>query len=112
MVQKGSLAMSNLALAFEASTGTYGSRVQIAPGIQFRPDQFLCQTLVNVGTPESVCSMLTDLLKPLLPATAGTAAPLPTTTDVLPEPAVGSKTPPAGTQSGLPALLGLLGGGS
>ena len=114
VVQKGSLAMSNLALAFEASTGTYGSRVQIAPGIQFRPDQFLCQTLVNIGTPESVCSMLTDLLKPLLPATSGTAASLPTTTttEALPEPAAGSKSPPAGTQTGLPALLGLLGGGS
>lgn len=112
VVQKGSLAMSNLALAFDSSTGTYGSRVQIAPGIQFRPDQFLCQTLVNVGTPEAVCSLLTDLLKPLLPATASTAAPLPKATDALPEPAAGSTSPPAGTQSGLPALLGLLGGGS
>jgi len=112
VVQKGSLAMSNLALAFEAGTGTYGSRVQVAPGVQFRPDQFLCQTLVNIGTPEAVCSMLTGLLQPLLPATSGQAAALPTQTDVLPEPAAGEKSPAAGTQSGLPALLDLLGGGS
>ena len=77
VVQKGSLAMSNLALAFESGTGTYGSRVQITPGLQFRPDQFLCQTLVNIGTPEAVCTMLTDVLKPLLPATSGAAASVP-----------------------------------
>ena len=45
VVQKGSVAMSNLAIAFESSTGTYGSRVQITPGLQFRPDQFLGATL-------------------------------------------------------------------
>ena len=32
VVQKGSSAMSNLAIAFESGTGTYGSRVQLAPG--------------------------------------------------------------------------------
>jgi phospholipid/cholesterol/gamma-HCH transport system substrate-binding protein len=112
VVQKGSLAMSNLALSFESGTGTFGSRVQVAPGIQFRPDQFLCQTLVNAGAPEAVCTILTSVLKPLLPATSGQTASVPKATDVLPEPAAGSKAPPAGTQSGLPALLSLLGGGS
>lgn len=116
VVQKGSLAMSNLALSFESGTGTFGSRVQIAPGIQFRPDQFLCQTLVNIGTPESVCSMLTDILKPLLPATSGAAASAssaaPKTTTPTDEPADDATPAPSGTQSGLPALLELLGGGS
>jgi phospholipid/cholesterol/gamma-HCH transport system substrate-binding protein len=115
VVQKGSLAMSNLALSFESGTGTFGSRVQVAPGIQFRPDQFLCQTLVNIGTPEAVCTMLTDVLQPLLPATSGAAASVPTSapeTTTPTEPAAGTSSSPSGTQSGLPALLELLGGGS
>lgn len=116
VVQKGSLAMSNLALSFESGTGTFGSRVQIAPGIQFRPDQFLCQTLVNIGTPEAVCSMLTNLLQPLLPATSGAAAASPTgstaETTTPAAPTEDSTPSPSGTQSGLPALLELLGGAS
>jgi len=116
VVQKGSLAMSNLALSFESGTGTFGSRVQIAPGIQFRPDQFLCQTLVNIGTPEAVCSMLTNLLQPLLPATSGAAAASPTgstaETATPTAPTEDSTPSPSGTQSGLPALLELLGGAS
>ena len=32
VIQKGSLALGNLAIAFEPTTGTYGSRVQVAPG--------------------------------------------------------------------------------
>jgi phospholipid/cholesterol/gamma-HCH transport system substrate-binding protein len=113
VVQKGSLAMSNLALAYEPGTGTYGSRVQVAPGIQFRPDQFLCQTLVNIGTPESVCTMLTNLLQPLLPATSGTAASVPDpASKITPtEPTTPSDSPASGTKSGLPTLLELLGGG-
>jgi len=114
VVQKGSLAMSNLALAFESGTGTYGSRVQIAPGIQFRPDQFLCQTLVNVGAPQAVCDTLTSLLQPLLPATSGSAtSDTATAPKVDPtQPATPSEPASGGTQSGLPALLELLGGGS
>lgn len=114
VVQKGSLAMSNLALSFESSTGTFGSRVQVAPGIQFRPDQFLCQTLVNVGAPQAVCDTLTSLLQPLLPATSATGS---TDTPAVPQadpvvPTTPSDSTPSGTQSGLPALLELLGGGS
>lgn len=71
VVQKGSLAMGNLALSFEPSTGTFGSRVQVAPGIQFRPDQFLCQILISNGVPQSVCDTIMTLLEPLLPATSG-----------------------------------------
>lgn len=113
VVQKGSLAMSNLALSFEPSTGTYGSRVQVAPGVQFRPDQFLCQTLVNIGTPEAICATLTNLLEPLLPATSGTGTSVsdaPKTTAPA-ETTTSDPAPSAGTQSGLPALLDLLGGG-
>jgi len=49
VAQKGALAMGNLALAFEPSTGTYGSRVQVAPGLMFRPDQFICQTVTQTA---------------------------------------------------------------
>ena len=112
VVQKGSLAMGNLALAFEPSTGTYGSRVQVAPGIQMRPDQFLCQTLVAAGTPESVCTMLTDLLKPLLPATAGQAVGVPQSTTTAPaEAEAPAGSAPSGKTGELPTLLDLLGGG-
>ncbi len=109
VVQEGSLAMGNLALAFEPTTGTYGSRVQVSPGIQFRPDQFLCQTLVNVGAPQAVCDVITGLLTPILPAISGDAPALPgadgaSTPDIVPAP-----TPES--QGGLPDLLSLLGGG-
>ena len=44
VVQKGSVALSNLAIAFESGTGTYGSRVQLAPGDgPFNLDKFLCR---------------------------------------------------------------------
>ncbi len=111
VVQEGSLAMSNLALAFEPTTGTYGSRVQVGPGMQFRPDQFLCQTLINNGLPgmDLVCDLITGLLTPLLPATSGDAPGLPgagaaATPDIV-------KPPTPASQGGLPDLLSLLGGG-
>ncbi len=113
VLQKGPLAMGNLALAFEPSTGTYGSRVQIAPGIQFRPDQFLCQTLTNAGVPESVCSVISSLLQPILPATSGQASkattPSPTATPTAP--ATTPNDASSGTTGGLTSLLDLLGGG-
>lgn len=114
VVQKGSLAMSNLALAFEPSTGTYGSRVQITPGIQFRPDQFLCQTLVNIGTPEAICATLTNLLQPLLPGASGQAASVPESAPTDPTTPSTDPTGPAAppTDGGLPTLLELLGGGA
>ena len=114
VIQKGPLAMGNLAESFESSTGTFGSRVQITPGIQFRPDQFLCQTLLNDGVPQSVCDLITTLLKPLLPATSGSTSSSKTTAPTA------TPTAPAGasngatggtTKTGLPALLALLGGG-
>lgn len=110
VVQKGSLAMGNLALAFDPVTGTYGSRVQIAPGIQFRPDQFLCQTLVNAlgDVAEPACALITGLLGPVIPGGADPTAPAPeaaaSPTDLLtPELA------PAG-ERGPSSLLELLGG--
>ncbi len=114
VVQKGSLAMSNLALAFDPVTGTYGSRVQIAPGVQFRPDQFLCQTLINTGAPgmDAVCNVITALFSPLLPATSAPVAPgaaplSQTPPDLVPE------LVPSGPQGGaLPDLRSLLGGGA
>ena len=108
VVQKGSSAMGNLAVAFESTTGTYGSRVQVAPGIQFRPDQFLCETLVNAGAPQAVCDAITALLTPLLPATSGDAA-----SAQAPETAEAPTVPevvPSDPQGGLPDLFDLLGG--
>jgi phospholipid/cholesterol/gamma-HCH transport system substrate-binding protein len=110
-VQEGSLALGNLAVAFESTTGTYGSRVQVEPGIHFRPDQFLCQTLTNSGPPgsDAVCPIIEAIFAPLLPAISGSSsakAPEPTAeqpaTPTLPEL---QKTP-----GGVPDLFDLLGG--
>lgn len=106
VVQKGSLAMSNLALAFDPVTGTYGSRVQIEKGLLFRPDLFLCQTLTNSSVPGA--DVLCDLLTSILPAQSGAAPADPaaaTTPDIVSPPTPESK-------GGAPDLLGLLGGGS
>ncbi len=112
VVQKGALAMGNLAVAFEPSTGTFGSRVQVAPGIQFRPDQFMCQTLINAGAPQEACTVLTNLLQPLLPATSGD--PGSGTPPAPADPTAGLPTIPDGVLSGPndgpPSLLSLLGG--
>lgn len=114
-VQEGSLALGNLAIAFESKTGTYGSRVQVQPGIMFRPDQFLCQTLTNTleapaAVEEQICTMLTTLFTPLLPAESGAAsakAPEPTTAPTAPAPTL-PELP--GSNNGLPDLFDLLGG--
>ena len=74
VVQKGPLAMGNLAVSYEPSTSTFGSRVQVTPGIQFRPDQFLCDVLVVRGAPPAACTLIQTLLTPLLPATSGMSA--------------------------------------
>jgi phospholipid/cholesterol/gamma-HCH transport system substrate-binding protein len=113
VVEKGSLALGNLALAYDPSTGSFGSRLQVAPGILFRPDQFLCQTLVNAGAPESVCNVISSLLGPLIPGVKDGG------TGTLPSAAPGSGStapaaPPAspGQKSDGPrSLLSLLGGG-
>ena len=114
VVQKGSLAMSNLALAFDPVTGTYGSRVQVAPGIQFRPDQFLCQTITNAGVPQAdlACKVLTTLLSPILPAVSGGTPDLAGAAPSAQAPVVDpSQLVPTGEQKGgLPDLLTLLGG--
>ena len=114
VVQKGSLAMSNLALAFDPVTGTYGSRVQIAPGIQFRPDQFLCQTLINTGVPgmDAVCKVITGLFTPLLPPDPNppevpSGAPASNTA----QPELAPELVPSGSRDGGPPdLRSLLGG--
>ncbi len=109
VVQEGSLAMSDLALAFEPTTGTYGSRVQIAPGIQFRPDQFLCQTLLNAGAPQAVCDVITGLLTPILPAASGDTPAVPSSAASTPDIV---KPPTPASKGGLPDLQSLLGGGA
>jgi phospholipid/cholesterol/gamma-HCH transport system substrate-binding protein len=110
VVQKGSLAMGNLALSFEPGTGTFGSRVQVAPGIQLRPDQFLCQILVSDGVPESVCDTIKTLLSPILPATSGDTPEIPGANPTS-ESTVPSTASSAPASEGLSeSLLELLGG--
>lgn len=116
VAQKGALALGNLALSFEPSTGTFGSRVQLTPGITLRPDQVLCQTLENISVPDEVCSVLSDLLQPLLPATSGQTSTTPGATGPTPTTAsAGPEAPlepvPSGSESTPPSLLSLLGGG-
>jgi phospholipid/cholesterol/gamma-HCH transport system substrate-binding protein len=113
VAQKGALAMGNLAVAFEPNTGTFGSRVQIPQGLQLRPDQFLCQTLVNAGAPQSICTVISNLLQPLLPATKDdVSAPAPQNA---PSSGGTPSAPPADGSTGstgkAPSLFSLLGGG-
>jgi phospholipid/cholesterol/gamma-HCH transport system substrate-binding protein len=111
VVQKGSSAMSNLAVAFESSTGTYGSRVQVAPGIQFRPDQFVGELCRTRGGPDAVCTVLEDLLGSLLVPDASTSAAgaeAPETTGAPSAPTAPELVPTDPNK--LPSLLSLLGG--
>ena len=108
VVQKGPLAMGNLAVSYEPSTSTFGSRVQVTPGIQFRPDQFLCDVLVVRGAPPAACTLIQTLLTPLLPATSGMSAAqassdagsTPATVDGQPTSPLTVPTPPGGDPSG------------
>lgn len=111
VLQEGSLALGNLAVAFESGTGTYGSRVQVQPGIQFRPDQFLCQTLTNDGAPQAVCDLIEQLLTPLLPATSAAAAASAKNSSQPTDPTKLPELVPNNLKDGLPTLLSLLGGG-
>jgi phospholipid/cholesterol/gamma-HCH transport system substrate-binding protein len=110
VIQKGSTALSNLAIAFESKTGTYGSRVQLAPGDgPFNLDKFLCS---NNSILTAVCPVLGPLLELLTPAPSGSAAGA-----KAPEPpasTTGPQTPdvvPPDLKDGLPSLFDLLGGG-
>ncbi len=109
VITEGSLAMSNLAIAFESKSSTYGSRVQVQPGIQFRPDQFLGELCLNSGGPAPVCTMLQSLLESVLPETSMSAADA-----KAPEPTEAPSTPTLpelpDTTGGLPDLFDLLGG--
>lgn len=114
VTQKGALALGNLAVAFEPGTGTFGSRVQVQPGLQFRPDQFLCQTLTNSGPPgsDALCPIIETLLTPILNAQSGmsSAAAPPEAEEGAPEaPALPVPEVPDLTD-GPPSLLDLLGG--
>lgn len=112
LVQEGALAMGNLAVAFDPVTGTFGSRLNATPGIEFRPDQFLCQTLTNaVDVPPLVCETITALLEPLLPALSGETPeiPAPTATAASEQPATTPDIASSGVSGGL-TLSRLLGG--
>jgi phospholipid/cholesterol/gamma-HCH transport system substrate-binding protein len=107
VVQKGALAMGNFAVTFEPSTSTFGSRVQVAPGIQYRPDQFICQILTNDGAPPAACELVKTLLTPLLPATSGgAAAPSPSGAASKPATVDGKPTSPLTVPTIVPGDLG------
>ena len=74
--RRAPLALSNLAIAFESRRARYGSRVQVAPGVQFRPDQFLDKFLCsNNGVLAAACPVLGPLLDAAdLPRRPGGAA--------------------------------------
>lgn len=109
VLQKGPLAIGNLALAFEPSTGTFGSRVNFAESLA-APEDFLCETLKGNGTPAAgeVCQLLDDVLGPVLGSKGGQG-----------QRAGGSPRPAAPTDGPItgPAAVGddfaaILGGGS
>jgi phospholipid/cholesterol/gamma-HCH transport system substrate-binding protein len=111
VVQKGSTAMSNLAIAFEPGTGTYGSRLQLAPGDgPFNLDKFLCS---NGSVLQVICPVLGPLLELLTPAPSASAA-----SAKAPEETTGAPTGPEAIpdvvpqdlKDGLPSLFDLLGG--
>ena len=105
VIQKGSVAMSNLAIAFESGTGTYGSRVQVGPGDgPFNLDKFLCS---NGSVLQPACPLLGPLLELLTPAPSGSAA-----NAAAPEPTAAPTEPaaPSIPDVKVPSLLSLLGG--
>jgi phospholipid/cholesterol/gamma-HCH transport system substrate-binding protein len=68
--------MGNLAVSFDPVTGTFGSRVNVAPALE-NPAQFLCDTLKNnaaIKQPGEVCQLLTDVLAPVLGTAKGGGA--------------------------------------
>lgn len=119
LVQEGSLALGNLALAFDSNTGSFGSRLRVGEGIQFRPDHFLCLTLTSLLKTESgagdegakaACDAIDSLLQPLLPATKDDPNPTdssPPVEENAPE-VVPQEAPVTGKT---PSLRDLLGGG-
>jgi phospholipid/cholesterol/gamma-HCH transport system substrate-binding protein len=109
VIQEGSLALGNLAIAFESKTGTYGSRVQAQPGIMFRPDQFLGDLCINSGGPAAGCMTLQTLLQSLLPAESASSA---AASEPTPAPTESAPTLPEvpGSNNELPDLFDLLGG--
>jgi len=112
VVQKGSSAMSNLAIAFESGTGTYGSRIQLLPDITF----LLCETLARppVNAPPAVCNALKALLKPVLGAQSANAASAKAPEETAESPTEPETIPevvPKDLKDGLPSLFDLLGGG-
>ena len=109
VIQEGSLAMGNLAIAFESKTGTYGSRVQVQPGIQFRPDQFLGDLCTNSGGPAAACLAIQTVLQSLLPAESASSAAASEPTPAPTEPAPTLPDLP-GANNGTPDLFDLLGG--
>lgn len=76
VVGQGPLAMGNLMVAFDPSTGTFGSRINFAPTFD-DPARFLCDTIRNnaiVKAPGEVCTLLDTVLGPLTGVAQGGGA--------------------------------------
>ena len=112
VIQKGSTALSNLAIAFEPGTGTYGSRLQLAPGDgPFNLDKFLCS---NNSVLQVICPVLGPLLELLTPAPSANAANAKAPEEMADTPTGPESIPdvvPNDLKDGLPSLFDLLGGG-
>ncbi len=121
LIQEAPLALGNLHLAFDSNTGSFGSRLRIGEGIQFRPDQLLCLTLTSLlkteggsadGAAQAACNVIDSLLQPILPATKNEPDPTDSSPqDAAPVPEVVPQEEQSSTPGKPPSLLDLLGGG-
>jgi phospholipid/cholesterol/gamma-HCH transport system substrate-binding protein len=68
LLEKGPLGLSNLITAFDANSGSIGSRTQLPPSIDDF-DGLLCHwvRVSDVPNPEQACTLLTRLVRPLHP---------------------------------------------
>jgi len=111
LLSEGPLALGNLHLAFDANTGSFGSRLQATQFPTLRPDHLICQILtVNAGAPDSVCPIVYNLLQPILPTTQNEPNPTgPPSEDGAEEQGAAPEGPPASSGEKL-SLKDLLGG--
>jgi len=110
VAQKGALAMGNLALAYDPSTASFGSRVQVAPSVMFRPDDLFCGTLkgaVGAGSDaadalQPLCDVMSSLFEPALNTPLKTPDPLAGLGLQAPIPGIDTKTAEGATTENPP----------
>lgn len=72
LLEKGPLGLNNLVLAYDANSGSIGSRIHVSPTVD-NFDGFLCHWVRTAEVPdaESACWLLNRLLRPLDPVFNG-----------------------------------------